>query len=206
MIQGSKIREIIEKAGYNLELFPKVNNFFRNERTMAKEIFKSSILSNIKDKKLYDKLFEIYNHPILPVKISKIEKTMKNVEMVDISVQNKNFIANGVIVHNSAQRFERNRELAAVGHYKKVAEYLKEQFLMMKNLKGILVGGPGPTKYDFVEGGYITGEVRKKIIGNKDLSYTGDFGLQELLDRSQDILANEEVADEKKIIDRKSVV
>ena len=32
------------------------------------------------------------------------------------------------------------------------------------------------------------------------MSYTGDFGLQELLDRSQDILANEEVADEKKIM------
>ena len=28
---------------------------------------------------------------------------------------------------------------------------------------------------------YITGDVKKKIIGTKDLSYTGEFGLQELL-------------------------
>ena len=39
--------------------------------------------------------------------------------------------------------------------------------------------------------------MRKKIIGIKDLSYTGDFGLQELLDKSQDLLAQEEIADEK---------
>ncbi|MBD3310589.1 peptide chain release factor 1, partial [Candidatus Woesearchaeota archaeon] len=100
----------------------------------------------------------------------------------------------------SAQRFARLREGAAKDHYKKVAEYMKEQFLGNKNLKGIIVGGPGPTKYDFVEGGYITTEVKNKIVAIKDLSYTGDFGLQELVDKSQDVLAEEEIADEKKIM------
>ncbi len=102
----------------------------------------------------------------------------------------------------SAQRFARLREGAAKDHYKKVGEYVKEQFLMMKDLKGILVGGPGPTKYDFVDGNYITNEVKKKIIAIKDLSYTEEFGLQELLDKSEDVLAEEEVADEKKIMTR----
>ncbi len=100
----------------------------------------------------------------------------------------------------SAQRFARNRELAAKAHYKKVAEYVKEKFLGDQNLKGIIVGGPGPTKYDFVEGGFITNEVKKKIIAIKDLSYTGDFGLQELVDKSQDVLAEEEIADEKAVM------
>ncbi len=102
----------------------------------------------------------------------------------------------------SAYRFAQNRELAAKQHYKKVADYMKEQFLMNKDLKGILVGGPGPTKYDFVDGGFITNELKKKVIAIKDLSYTGDFGLQELLDKSQDVLATEEVADEKKIMQK----
>ena len=102
----------------------------------------------------------------------------------------------------SAYRFAQNRELAAKQHYKKVADYMKEQFLMNKDLKGILVGGPGPTKYDFVEGGFITNELKKKIIAIKDLSYTGDFGLQELLERSQDVLASEEVAEEKGIMQK----
>ncbi len=100
----------------------------------------------------------------------------------------------------SAQRFERLRDGAAKQHYKKVAEYAKEQFLKMEHLKGIIVGGPGPTKYDFVEGNYITDQVKRKIIAIKDLSYTGEFGLQELVDKSEDVLAEEEVADEKKIM------
>ncbi len=102
----------------------------------------------------------------------------------------------------SAARFERLREGATKEHFKKVAEYAKEQFLENKNLKGILVGGPGPTKYDWVEGGYLTDQLKRKIIAIKDLSYTGDFGLQELVDRSQDVLANEALADEKQIMGR----
>lgn len=102
----------------------------------------------------------------------------------------------------SANRFAQNTELAAKAHYKKVAEYVKEQFLSNKNLKGILVGGPGPTKYDFVEGGYITNELRKKIIGIKDLGYTGEFGLQELVDKSEDVLAAEGIMEEKKLMAR----
>lgn len=102
----------------------------------------------------------------------------------------------------SAVRFARNRELAAKDFYKKIASYMKEQFLNMENLKGILVGGPGPTKYEFVEGNYITADVKKKIIAIRDLGYTGEFGLQELLEKCQDVLADEEVAEEKKQVKR----
>ncbi|MBI3035602.1 peptide chain release factor aRF-1 [Candidatus Woesearchaeota archaeon] len=102
----------------------------------------------------------------------------------------------------SAQRFHRLIEGAAKDHYKKVAEYMKETFLNMEGLKGIIVGGPGPTKYDLVEGDFITNEVKKKIIAIKDLSYTGEFGLEELLEKSHDVLAEEEVMEEKKIVGR----
>src|SRR3989339_1787766 len=37
----------------------------------------------------------------------------------------------------SSKRFAQNTELAAKAHYKKIAEYVKEQFLGNKNLKGI---------------------------------------------------------------------
>ncbi|MFH1134322.1 MAG: peptide chain release factor aRF-1 [Nanoarchaeota archaeon] len=102
----------------------------------------------------------------------------------------------------SAHRFAQLREGAAKDFYKKVAEYVKEQFLGKHELKGIIVGGPGPTKYEWVDGGYITTEVRNKIIAIKDLTYTDEFGLQELLDKSQDVLAAEGVADEKKIMNK----
>jgi len=49
---------------------------------------------------------------------------------------------------------------------------------------------------------FITNEVKKKIIGIKDLSYTDEFGLQELVEKSKDLLASEEVAEEKKIMQK----
>ncbi|MBI4454104.1 helix-turn-helix domain-containing protein [Candidatus Woesearchaeota archaeon] len=202
IISGRDIRKIIETSGYNMQLFPKVTNFFRNERMMSKQIFESSVLSNIKDKKLYGKLRAIMNYPLLPVKIMCIEKTNKQADMVDISVKNQNFIANGVLVHNSALRFERQREGAAIQHYKKVGDYMKELFLNNPDIKGIIVGGPGQTKYELVDGDYITDQVKKKIIAVKDIGYTDEFGFQELVDKSEDVLANEEIADEKKIMNK----
>ncbi len=102
----------------------------------------------------------------------------------------------------SAYRFAQNRELAAREFYKKIAEMMKNHFLTKENLKGILVGGPGPTKYELVEGGFITGDVQKKILAVKDIGYTDSFGLGELVDRSQDILAETELAEEKNLVSR----
>ncbi len=103
----------------------------------------------------------------------------------------------------SAARFSRIREGAVKDHYKKICEYMKNQFLPLgNNLKGIIVGGPGTTINDFLNHEYLTGDLKKKILGTKDLSYTGDFGLQELLDKAQDLLAEEEIMQEKKIMER----
>jgi len=101
----------------------------------------------------------------------------------------------------SAQRFERLREGAAIDFYKRIAQHMLEEFLENQTaLQGIIVGGPGHTKHEFVEGGYITDQLKRKIIGIKDLSYTGDFGIQELLEKSEDILSEEEVIHEKILV------
>ncbi len=203
LTSGSTIKKIIEKAGYTRQMFPKVSNFFFDQRMISKETFNNSVINYAKDNKLKEKLTKIYNYPFLPVKISNIKVIEKEVEMIDISVGNQNFIANGIIVHNSAARYSRLREGAYKDHFKKIAEYMKEQFLHLgNNLKGIIIGGPGITTNDFLNKDYLTGDIKKKIIGTKDLSYTGEFGLQELLDKSEDLLAEEEVAQEKKIVNK----
>ena len=103
----------------------------------------------------------------------------------------------------SAQRFERLREGAAIEFYKRIAQQMLEEFLdNQTEIQGIIVGGPGHTKYEFVDGGYINDQLKRKIIGIKDLSYTGDFGLQELLAKSEDILSEEEVVKEKLLMRR----
>lgn len=102
----------------------------------------------------------------------------------------------------SSARFQRLRVGAQKDHYKKVADLMKDNFLGKEGLKGIIVGGPSTTVNDFINKDYITGDVAKLIIGTKDLSYTGDFGLQELLDRSEDLIADEAVMEEKRIMQK----
>lgn len=102
----------------------------------------------------------------------------------------------------SQARYARIRELAAKVFHKKIADVANKEFLEMKNLKGIIVGGPGPTKETFLDGGYLNNEIKKKLIGVRDLSYTGDFGLKELVEKSKDILAEQSFVKEKKLLDK----
>ena len=102
----------------------------------------------------------------------------------------------------SQQRFARLREGAAHDFYQRVAEYCNKEFYNKLEIKGIIVGGPGPTKYTFFDGDYLNNEVKKKVVGIKDLSYTGEFGLHELVDKSHDLLAKEIITEEKNILNR----
>src|SRR3989338_1092617 len=71
----------------------------------------------------------------------------------------------------SAQRFARIREGAYKDHFKKIAEYMKDQFLSLgNNLQGIIIGGPGTTVNDFLNEDALTGDLKRKILGTKDLS------------------------------------
>jgi len=98
----------------------------------------------------------------------------------------------------SAARYARIREGAAKEFYKKISEAANKEFLAQKDIKGILIGGPGPTKEDFME--YLNNEIKKKILVVQDLTYTDESGLHHLVDKSQDIFAKEAIAEEKAIL------
>jgi peptide chain release factor subunit 1 len=101
----------------------------------------------------------------------------------------------------SQQRYARLREGAAKEFYKKVAAVANKEFLELgKNLKGVLIGGPGHTKNEFADGGYLNQQIIDKIISMQDLSYTGDFGLRELVDKSEEVLSKERIIEEKKLL------
>jgi len=200
-ISGQQVRKLIEKEGLLIKDFPKVTNFFRNERQMSRFVFKDSIINCVKNnKKLYNKLKLFLDYKLIPVKINKINIKKGKFNLVDISVKNQNFIANGILVHNSSVRFARLREIAAHEFYQRIGDVVNKEFSQIKDLKGILVGGPGMTKQYFVDGNYLHTEIKKKVIAMKDLSYTGDFGLNELVERSKDVLAQEEITKEKEIV------
>lgn len=102
----------------------------------------------------------------------------------------------------SAARFARIRKEMAKEFFNRIADVANKTFLEMKDVKGILIGGPGPTKETFSDGNFLNNEVKKKVIGIKDLGYTGEFGLQELVDKSRDVLAEEEITEEKNIMEK----
>lgn len=102
----------------------------------------------------------------------------------------------------SQARFARLREGAAHDFYQRVAEYANKEFYNKPEIKGIILGGPGPTKETFFTGNYLNNEVKKKVLGLKDLSYTGEFGLHEIVDKSQDLLSQEAITAERNLLNR----
>jgi peptide chain release factor subunit 1 len=97
----------------------------------------------------------------------------------------------------SAQRFERLTEGMAVEFYRRVTGAMKDQFFDMPKLKGIIVGGPGPTKESMLDEGQLVTALKQKIIAVKDIGYTDEFGLKLLVEASQDVLAKQEITKEK---------
>jgi peptide chain release factor subunit 1 len=100
----------------------------------------------------------------------------------------------------SAHRFERLREAADHEFRKRIGEHADRIFLDQENLVGILVGGPGHTKNKFLEGGFLHHELQKKVISIVDISYNGEYGLRELVDRAKDTLQDLELTQERNIV------
>lgn len=101
----------------------------------------------------------------------------------------------------SAARYARTIEGKAKDFFRKVSENMKKQFFDMKNLKGILIGGPMPTKDEFLREGNLVTALREKVIGMKDIGYADEHGIDLLVESSQDLLAEQEIIYEKKILE-----
>ena len=102
----------------------------------------------------------------------------------------------------SSQRFHRITEGLTKEFYKRIAEEAKTAFFHLKKLKGIIIGGPIPTKDEFIDGEYLTTQLRQKIIGKIDIGDSSESGLKELVEKSEDLLANHERTQEKKDVEK----
>lgn len=103
----------------------------------------------------------------------------------------------------SQKRFERVIRQQSHEFKKRVGEYANKSFLdRIKNLQGIIVGGPAGTKDDFVEGDYLNHELKNRIISVQDITYTDESGIRELIKRSQDVLSNLEMIRQKEYLQR----
>ncbi|MDG7015783.1 MAG: peptide chain release factor 1, partial [Nitrososphaerota archaeon] len=80
----------------------------------------------------------------------------------------------------SARRYERGREMELTYYYNRVGEHATRVFIDGGKVTGMIIGGPGPTKEDFLKGGYLHYELKKKVLAVIDTSYAGREGVREL--------------------------
>ena len=100
----------------------------------------------------------------------------------------------------SARRFERLIEQAAHEFYKKVGDVVTEGFLNRREIKGILIGGPGYTKDYFLKEGYLHHELLKKVLGTFDTGYTNENGFRELVENAREVLRDLDLMREKGLV------
>ncbi|MFD1598003.1 peptide chain release factor aRF-1 [Halobellus rarus] len=98
----------------------------------------------------------------------------------------------------SAQRFARLRLEAIDNFYQEIAGMADDLFVPKRHeMDGILVGGPSPTKDEFLDGDYLHHELGDLVVGKFDVSYTDESGLHDLVDSAQEVLADQEVMKDK---------
>jgi len=103
----------------------------------------------------------------------------------------------------SHRRFERLIAEESHNFKKRIANHAEELLLpRIKEISGIIIGGPAATKEEFVKGDYLHHELRKKIIAVKDTTYTDESGIRELINASKDVLQEVEASKHKELMDR----
>ncbi len=172
------------------------HTFFKKENgkvveVSAKDLSKGDYLVNTNDEN------EIFERDVI-----KIEEINKKLGMIDIETESKNFFANWNLVHNSSQRFHRITEGLTRDFYKRIAAEMKKIFFDMPKLKGIIVGGPIPTKDEFIDGEYLQTQLREKVMGKIDIGDASESGLKELVEKSKDILEDQERIQEKRDVEK----
>ena len=100
----------------------------------------------------------------------------------------------------SARRYERVREMRLQEYFRRVGEHANKLFLSIENLKGLIIGGPGPTKYDFEKGDYLNYMLKDKTIDMIDTAYVDEPGVKEIVDKTPEIMRKIRYIEEKKVM------
>jgi peptide chain release factor subunit 1 len=102
----------------------------------------------------------------------------------------------------SARRYERLREMELNDYFHRVADHAKSAFIDSYSVQGIIVAGPGPTKDEFLKEGYLDYRLQNGVMAVIDTGYAGREGVREALDKSQDILQEYRLIEERKLMQR----
>jgi len=102
----------------------------------------------------------------------------------------------------SAGRYERAISESINDYYKSVGDSINVVFEKYGfRISGLVVGGPGPAKDNFVKSKVLNYQI--KVLGVFDTGYTDEtMGINELLERSKELLKEQAAVQERKVMDR----
>jgi len=86
--------------------------------------------------------------------------------------------------------------------FHRVAEHAAKAFLEDHQVMALIVGGPGTTKHDFLNGDYLHYELKNAVLGTVDTQSAGKEGLKEVLCKSAETIKNMCAPEEKIIVQR----
>jgi len=209
-IDGREVFRLAGELGLRTSDFHAASCFFRNKKPLGREAFARNILSVFercrnteKGRKTADYLRRIYDSDFTFAAIKEKIPVESREKFYDMTIPvHSNFIADGFVVHNSARRYERLIEEAIEVYYKRIGDsmdnaYLKEEKCIVK---GVIVGGPGPAKEFFMKMKPFNYQI--KVLGVVDTGYTEEYGIREVLSKSENIISQQEAVKEKILVDR----
>ena len=100
----------------------------------------------------------------------------------------------------SARRYERLRDMQLNEYFTRVGAHANEILLPIDTLKGIILAGPGPTKYDFEKGDYLNYQLKNKILDTIDTAYVEEQGAKEVVEKAPEIMRKVRYIEEKQIM------
>jgi len=102
----------------------------------------------------------------------------------------------------SARRFERLRANEINDFFNRVASHAYKAFIEETPVKKLILGGPGPTKEVFYKGQYLDYRLQNAVIGLMDISYSGEAGIRETVEKAKPLLQDVRFVQEKEIVTR----
>lgn len=100
----------------------------------------------------------------------------------------------------SARRYERLRDMRLQEYFSRVGQHANDVFLPIENFKGLILAGPGPTKYDFQKGDHLNYMLKNKILDVVDTAYVEEQGVKEVVDKAPEVMRKVRYIEEKKIM------
>src|SRR5437899_1109917 len=219
---GSWVDGRAKELGIKRRQFPGITNFFYDERGISRSVFsgvvrtfedelaraRSSNDSSQRIELLQDTISQlrmIEQSELILAKVKRVrwKRNLRDEKVIDIELTvNRSFIGNGFVLHNSARRYERAREMELTYYFNRVGEHAARVFVNDTKVTGLIAGGPGPTKEDFLKGGYLHYQLQKNVLAVIDSSYAGREGVRELVEKAADTLQDVRLIEEKKLVQR----